>query len=113
MPAGIPGAERAAAEGVVLGAYRYTRYLTGDALPKIVLERVSLVTEGKVNREVREQVVLGQRIGEAVCIARDLVNEPPNELYPEALAKVAVDVCKANGIKCTVWDKAADREDAG
>ena len=33
-PAASPGAERATAEGVVLGAYRFTKYLTGDRVPK-------------------------------------------------------------------------------
>jgi leucyl aminopeptidase len=42
-----------------------------------------------------------------VCLARDLINTPPNDLYPEALANAAVDVCKANGLKVTVFDKPA------
>jgi leucyl aminopeptidase len=36
-----------------------------------------------------------------------LINEPPNELYPEALAKVCTDLSKARGLKCTVLDKPA------
>src|SRR6185503_6607488 len=50
---------------------------------------------------------LGQRVGEAVCIARDLINEPPNELHPEALADAAVAMAKANGLKVTVFDEKA------
>jgi leucyl aminopeptidase len=105
LPSGVAGAERAGAEGVVLGAYRFSRYLTGDRLPKVELERVTLLVD-KVSRDGRDAVALGQRVGEAVCIARDLINEPPNELYPETLARAAVEVAKENGLKCTVLDKA-------
>ncbi len=106
VPYTAHGAERAAAEGVVLGAYRFTKYLTGDRLPKATLERVTLVTTGRASKEAREAVEVGRQIGEAICIARDLVNEPPNELYPEALAKFCVDMAKERGLKCTVFDKA-------
>jgi leucyl aminopeptidase len=107
LPPGVAGAERAAAEGVVLGAYRFTKYLTGDRLPKFTLERAALAMTEKVSRQNRDAAVVGQRVGEAICIARDLINEPPNELYPEVLARAAVAMCKANGLKCTVFDKAA------
>ncbi len=107
VPYGVPNAERAAAEGVVLGSYRFTRYLTGERLPKSSLEKVSLVTTAKVTKDTRAQVEIGQKVGESICIARDLINEPPNELYPEAFAKFCVEMSKAHGLKCTVMDKAA------
>ncbi|MFO0550811.1 MAG: leucyl aminopeptidase [Polyangiaceae bacterium] len=106
LPAGVDGAERAAGEGLVLGAYRFTKYLTGDRLPKAALERVNVITTGKVTKETRDALELGQKIGDAICIARDLINEPPNELYPEVFAKRCQDLSKANGLKCTVLDKA-------
>ncbi len=107
LPDGVKGAARAAAEGAVLGSYRFTRYLTGDRLPKVVLDRVTLASRAKVTKAERDSVALGQRIGEAICFARDLINEPPNELYPQALADAAVAVCKANDLKFTVLDEKA------
>jgi leucyl aminopeptidase len=98
------GAVRAAAEGVVLGSYRFTKYLTGDRLPKRNLQRVTLALAGKVDKAARDAAELGHRIGEACTYARDLINEPPNELYPEALAKYAVDVAKRTGLKHLVLD---------
>jgi leucyl aminopeptidase len=103
----VARAERVTAEGVVLGAYRFTKYLTGDRLPKAQLERVTLVVSGKITKEAKDGMALGQRVGEAVCIARDLINEPPNELYPAALASRAVEVCKERGLEVSVMDKAA------
>ena len=97
---------RAAAEGVVLGAYRFTKYLTGDRAPKVQLERATIATQGKVGKDLKDALALGQKVGEAVCIARDLVNEPPNELYPAELAQRAAQMSEQNGLTCTIFDKA-------
>jgi leucyl aminopeptidase len=107
LPEGVQGAERAAAEGALLGAYRFTRYFTGDRLPKFSIDRVTLVTSRKVDKAARDAVAAGEAVGRAVALARDLINQPPNELYPETLARAAVEVAKANGLECTVFDKAA------
>ena len=40
-----------------------------------------------------------------MCTARDAVNEPPNELTPEAVAKLAQKVARKGKLKCTVLDK--------
>jgi leucyl aminopeptidase len=104
----VAGAERAAAEGIVLGSYRYERFKTGDRLVKYPLDKATLfVPNKKVGTAQKDAVALGQRVAEAVCIARDLINAPPNELYPEALADAAVQVAKdhkAAGITCKVLD---------
>ncbi len=107
LPEGVKGGERAAAEGAVLGSYRFTKYLTGDRVPKVQLEHVTLAKLGKVGKADRTEMHLGQSIGEAICIARNLINEPPNELHPEALAEAAVAMCKENGLKVTVLDEKA------
>jgi leucyl aminopeptidase len=111
IPAGVEGGERAAGEGLVLGSYRYTRYLTGDRIPKSGLTEVTVTSAtkvaGKPAKAAQAALTTGQAVGEAVCIARDLINEPPNELYPETLAKFAADMCKKAGLECKVFDKAA------
>ncbi|MBI4952688.1 MAG: leucyl aminopeptidase [Myxococcales bacterium] len=107
VPAGVAGGLRAAAEGVVLGAYGYEEYKTGDRRSKFPLERVSLLTPQSATGALRAEVALGQSVGESVCIARDLINMPPNDLYPEVLAARAVDMCKAHGLECRVLDDKA------
>ncbi len=106
VPAGVVGGDRAAAEGAVLGAYRFTKYLTGDRLPKAALASVTLATSARATKEGRGAVEVGQKVGEAICLARDLINEPPNELYPETFAKYCQEMSKERGLKCTVLDKA-------
>ncbi len=104
------GHERVAAEGVVLGSYRFSKYLTGDRAPKVGLEKVELLVSAAPTKAQRDAVALGKKVGDAVCIARDLINEPPNELTPDKLAQAAVDVAKRGGLKCTVFDKEALEE---
>jgi len=104
LPAGMDGQLRALAEGVTLGAYRFSKYLTGDRKPKVDLGRVTLVVHGKPGRDAKAQIDLGQRIGAAVNLSRDLSNEPPNELPPIALARAAADMAREHKLKVQVFD---------
>jgi len=107
VPENIAGGERAAAEGIVLGAYRFTKYLTGDRAPKAQIESATLLVAEKPSKQQKDAMALGQQIGEAVCIARDLINEPANELYPAALAKRAEEMCGTRGLDIKVLNRQA------
>jgi leucyl aminopeptidase len=108
LPERVAGAGplRAVAEGVVLGAYRFTKYFTGERAPKTELREVTIVkTDGRVSAAEKAAVVTGAGVGRAVCIARDAVNEPPNVIYPETLARLAQDVARRGRLRITVLDK--------
>jgi len=96
-----PDAFSAAAEGVVLGAYRFDRYKSGQkASPP---GRVQLVADRMADLpEVRREVKRGRIAALAQCLARDLSNEPPNELPPAALAREARKVARSAGLRCKV-----------
>lgn len=97
---------RAVSEGIVMGAYRFTKYLTGERAPKAVLEQVEVLkTGGRPTVAEKRALDLGVSVGNAICTARDAVNEPPNELTPDVLAKLAQKVAKKGKLKCTVLDK--------
>jgi leucyl aminopeptidase len=106
VPEGLaPERLRFLAEGVLLGSYQFTKYFTGDRKPKRSLARVVLVdgaNKKKAERATRSAIDLGTAVGQAVALARDLQNEPPNELTPEALAEAVVQVGKAGALKTTV-----------
>ncbi len=104
LPVGMDAHVRALAEGLELGAYRFTKYMTGDRKPKAELAHVALVASRKLPSNAKAQLALGQRVGAAVNIARDLSNEPPNELPPIALARAAQQVAQANKLKIQVFD---------
>lgn len=108
----VPATEelQPSAEGVTLGAYRFTKYLTGDRKPKKSLEHVILGGRApKGSKGSVPAVERGHALAEAVLLARDLVNEPPNELTPAAMADRAREVAQRFGLKCTVWDHATIR----
>ena len=104
LPQPLPSL-RIVGEGIVLGAYKFSRYFTGERKPKAELAKVTVLISGKVSAEQKKQLDLGVAIGNAVGIARDAVNEPPNELYPETLAQVAQRIAKQYGFKIKVLDK--------
>ena len=106
VPEGVSGARlRYLAEGLELGAYRYDRFLTGDRKPKRVLSSVTLLAKGKASAADRSALALGQAIAAAVSTARDLQNDPPNELTPALLAQAAARVARDNKLKVSLFDR--------
>ncbi|MBX7193386.1 MAG: leucyl aminopeptidase [Sandaracinaceae bacterium] len=95
---------RAASEGLRGGAYRYLTYLTGDRLPKKQLEHGTLVVHRK-DAAAKAALEAGEILADAIVLARDLVNAPPNDLTPTALADVAKDASTKFGLDFKQWDK--------
>ena len=93
----------AAAEGSQLGAYTFTAYRTNGSR-KPPLARLGLVTDAADADQVLRAATA---VGEAVAAARDLVNTPPNDLYPETFAARARELGEAAGLEVEVLDDAA------
>jgi leucyl aminopeptidase len=53
----------------------------------------------------------GIAIGESMNLTRRLVNEPPDNIYPETFANQAREVAKANNLNCEIWDQARLEEE--
>ncbi|HLY34251.1 MAG TPA: M17 family peptidase N-terminal domain-containing protein, partial [Jatrophihabitantaceae bacterium] len=75
----IDGPTGALAEGALLGSYAFTAYKSGARPP--ALRRVTFQGDDAAALK-RARVV-----ADAVHTARDLVNTPPNDLYPETFAE--------------------------
>jgi leucyl aminopeptidase len=105
----LPEAEvdlRSVGEAVALGAYRFTKYFTGERKPKAELGKVVVhLARGNAGAADKKHLELGVSIADAVAIARDAVNEPPNVLTPEALAEVARGIARKHKLKIKVLDK--------
>ena len=95
---------RAAAEGLELGAYRFSSYFTGDRAPKKVLESIKLIIVGKAPANAKALIDAGLAIAAGVNVARDLSNEPPNVIYPDSFAARAKAMAKSSGLTCKVLD---------
>ncbi|MDT4940596.1 MAG: leucyl aminopeptidase [Pseudonocardiales bacterium] len=87
------------AEGALLGAYRYTEYKSNP--PKPALRAITV--PGTSRAELRRAVA----VAEAVLLTRDLVNTPPNDLYPQAFADRASALATAQGLAVEVLDERA------
>jgi len=89
-------AAQMAAEGALLGTYRFARYLTQES-DKTEIASFAVLAGGKVNRRaINEAIKRGVATAEAVCKARDFVNEPAGYMTPEQLAAEARAIAKGH-----------------
>jgi leucyl aminopeptidase len=91
---------RAAAEGTLLGAYSFTAYRSNGE-GKGPVGRVDLTGDDA------EALRVGTAVAEAVATARDLVNTPPNDLFPASFAERARELAESAGVAVEVLDEAA------
>ncbi|HEU5265900.1 MAG TPA: leucyl aminopeptidase, partial [Jatrophihabitans sp.] len=76
----IDAAPGALAEGALLGAYSYTAYKSTPN--EQALRRVTIAAPASARTEVRRAAIVAAAVG----LTRDLVNAPPNDLYPKSFA---------------------------
>jgi leucyl aminopeptidase len=93
---------QATVEGILMGTYRAKHH---QSVPKTKrpLNEVSLVVSGEApTEEIDRAVARGQIFADAVCTARDLVNQPGNFMTPQALSEVASAIAVKEGLSCQV-----------
>ena len=94
-------------EGAILGTYRFEKYRTKDKKPNPV-RRFSVMLDPQdkstaaQTRAARATVQRAQVVAEAVCRARDFVNEPADDMTPTRLAEEARAMAKSQGLKIKV-----------
>jgi leucyl aminopeptidase len=102
----LAGVVRAAAEGIVLGGYRFDRYRTTNKeekeAPRLAEVGLVLPAGASKGKELSEALALGAAVGQATNWARDLVNEPAGVLTPTRLAEEAQAAAKEHGLQATI-----------
>lgn len=99
---------QARVEGIVLGSYRFSRYKPQDDAPAV--ERIELLAGDTSHQKgVEEGLRRGLLFAKATTYARDLVNEPPNQMNPLLLAELAEEAARTAGLRCSVLDVDAMR----
>ena len=86
----------AAVAGAIVGAHGQDLYRaekTRHPIPKLSFSGSS------------EAVECGRILGEAVNLARRLVNEPPQSMFPASFAELAAEIAQTCGMECEVWDE--------
>ena len=108
MPTTNPADVAAAAQGALLGSYRFEDFRgTGTTNVRKGPRAISILTDSHRDRHVREAVRQAEIVGEQVLLARNLVNTPPSALHPAELAQAARAVATDLPIKTTILDEKA------
>lgn len=89
--------------GATLGLYRFSRLRTPAPEQKADPRWLALgFTTASVPDAEHAAARRGEHAAQAVSLARDLANTPPNIMTPAALGEAAQAVAKKHGMRCTV-----------
>jgi leucyl aminopeptidase len=97
---------RAAVEGIHLALYRHLAYRTVD-VPTTEVESITFVG---VDGDISPAFTQAEQLASGITLARDLVNAPGLDLYPERLAGRSWEVADQLGLACTIYDRKALEE---
>lgn len=96
-----PEPVQAAAEGVLLGSYRFEKYRKPD--DDLILTAVHFLPGAASGSSLEAALQKARTYAEAVAYVRDLVNEGPSEKRPEFFAKAAMGLA-SQGVQATLVD---------
>lgn len=91
------------AETALLVAYKFDKYLENKKSHK--LEAIHLAMQPKSTRNLNRGILEGRIYADATNLARDLVNEPANVIYPETLAEFAQKAALKYGFSIDVFSQ--------
>lgn len=99
---------QALTEGVRLADYTFATYRSTKKEKKVV-SRFDVVThDGQELRQALKGIELGELMARGTTFARDLVNMPAQDMYPETLVQAARNIAKGNAsVRTKVYDRAA------
>jgi leucyl aminopeptidase len=93
----------AAAEGALFGAYTVKSGSAGPGTSPV--RSLVVLTPAARDKSLRAAIKRAVALGEATSYARDLVNQPPNELYPETFAASVKKRATGSAVKVTVLEE--------
>ncbi len=99
----IDGPAGALAEGALLGSYAFTEYKSHPTKPQ--LRTITIAAPASARAQVRRAIV----VADAVALTRDLVNTPPNDLYPQTFSERAAAAARERGLAVEILDEKALR----
>jgi len=93
----------AAAMGALLGSYRFAAYKTAAA-EQTTLTDLTVLTGATRRQVVKDTVATAELTAHAVAAVRDLVNTPPGDLTPVALAEYVRRAAADTPVRVETWD---------
>ncbi|MFC5906388.1 leucyl aminopeptidase, partial [Streptacidiphilus monticola] len=109
LPVADADAVEAVALGALLGAYTFTAFRSeaAKADAKAPLGEIAIVGGKRGDKAAKAAVERATVIAEEINRTRDLINTPPNDLYPASFAALVQAAGKENGLKVEVLDDKA------
>lgn len=90
------------AEGMLCSEYEFNKFKSEKT------SKAELTVNYNVNPEKQQKVEEGildaTHVVEGMFLTRDLINQPANVIYPETLAKIALEELEKENVKVTVYD---------
>jgi len=106
LPVPDEAAVGAVAEGALMGAYAFDRYRVTSASPaKAAVRAVVVLTPTARGAGTKAAAARAEVVARAVHETRDLINTPPADLFPAALADAALALVAGLPVTTTVLDE--------
>jgi len=96
---------RGMVEGIILGSYSFERYKSKKKSKKIQDIIISLEEyhNFELDLETCKKATITAKISaDATNYSRSIVNTPPDDCYPQTLAKMATKLAKKHGLECNI-----------
>lgn len=93
---------KAMATSAELANYTFNKYKTDAKEEKELNVSISRCGVKEATNEIEDAINEGVEVAKGIIIARNLVNEPSNVIYPETLAEAAVNAGKESGFEVEV-----------
>lgn len=90
---------KALVEGLELGAYEFTKYITSNETDKEIIINLGL------NENFSDSINEGELLAQMTLVSRSLVNEPANVIYPATLSYEVVELGKTFGFETEIYGK--------
>ena len=98
-------AVQAVTEGAMLGLYAFRKYLTKKDDDFGEIKQFLIAVSPKIKPTIEGSIARAKVLAEAANMARDMVNEPANNMTPTQMAKKATELAKAYKLEVTILDK--------
>lgn len=95
-------------EGIILGLYRFRKYMTKEdsGSDYLTIKDLTLVTQNSKDiPKIRKGITKGEILSYASNLAKDLINEPSSNMTPTIFSEKAKEISKECGLKIKILDK--------
>ena len=98
-------AAQAVTEGALLGLYSFRKYRTDKEDEPVEVKQLSIVGSAEVRPRLEEGSTKGTASAEAANLARDMVNEPANQMTPTQMAEAARQLAKIYQLEVSILEQ--------